>query len=588
MKKLLFVLLTLVAVVVAVVVAAMVYFDAGRYRDIVENKLSAAAGGPVTLKKVSLGWHQGLAVGIDGIAARFEAADGHTALAVERIELRPKLAPFLRKKIEIDLVNVVRPRVEIRQKFTGPAIDAPAFIPLVRPSSLDTSSARDTAAPRLLSRNAPSGALPDILVRSATIKDGELHFIAESLAAELKIKDIDVTFKNISFVKPVDFEGRMALFSKAQNVGVRGQALLATKVGDIRLSGAALELDLGKINIAEMERLAPAVRKLELRELSGMLTMSGDDLILDAEAIGRSRLELTLSGAGLESAKSKATLSDVSLEASLHESKLDVSRLRGVMGGGRFEGQISVYPLGPAAVTRFDFKAEGFPLDSFLPAKASGPQLKGKISLTAQGEGRGLGVGALSQSLSAQGQLALTEAVVLNFNVLREIFSHLSMMPGAAEALQSRLPDEYRQKLNAEHTYLLPMQMPFVVSQGAMHFDSFRLLAEDFALTGAGHIGLDGSVDVMSTLQVNPALSFAMYQSVRELRYFMNPQGAIEIPVRIAGPAGHVKVIPDTQYLINNIAAMKGQELISDLLKKKSGTEGEGESQGGDLLKNFF
>lgn len=165
--------------------------------------------------------------------------------------------------------------------------------------------------------------------------------------------------------------------------------------------------------------------------------------------------------------------------------------------------------------------------------------------------------------------LHLEQVRLIRINLLRELFSRLTMIPGLMEALRSRLPDSYRQKLEAEDTLLQPTDLQIHFSANQLTSGAFRLATDSFELTSAGgRVGFDGTVSLPAQFRVEKALSRAMTESVPELKFLADDQERLTLPVVLQGKLPQVAIVPDLGYLTQQFFSGKGQELIGSLLQK--------------------
>lgn len=202
------------------------------------------------------------------------------------------------------------------------------------------------------------------------------------------------------------------------------------------------------------------------------------------------------------------------------------------------------------------------------PAAARDPALRGRVTMTLRGRVPTLDPAQLLRAASGSGTVQMVEAVVMNFNMLREVFERFSMLPGLVQALQARLPPEYQTKLAARDTVLAPLDVAVQVEHGSLRFDALHVRADAFAVTGSGRVGFDGALQVRSLLRIDPALSAALIRSVNELQALTDHQGQMEIPLIIEGRAPRLTILPDVSYVASKLIATKAKDLLGDLLGK--------------------
>lgn len=258
----------------------------------------------------------------------------------------------------------------------------------------------------------------------------------------------------------------------------------------------------------------------------------------------------------------------IGLEADIREDRVDLKRLSAQVGDGKvlISGKADNLKSGPKV--QFKVAAEKLPLKKLYPAPEAEPHLTGDLSGSFQGTGEGRNSKALFHSFSGNGTIRLANLVLVNMNILQEVFKRISVIPGLVGVLQSRLPASYREKLDARDTVFEPTDLTVTVAQGALLFENLRLASDTFVLTGGGRLGMDGAVSSQMRLKIDPKLSAAIVQSVQEFQALTGSDGRIEFPVKAAGTLPRVTVLPDVSYLASRLIVNRVEDLLGDLLEK--------------------
>jgi hypothetical protein len=104
-------------------------------------------------------------------------------------------------------------------------------------------------------------------------------------------------------------------------------------------------------------------------------------------------------------------------------------------------------------------------------------------------------------------------------------------------------------------------------------------------LSGAGRVGLDGTIDLPARLQIDAVLSEAIIASVKELQALTDDQGRVMLPLAIRGRAPQIAVLPDLRYVASRVVATKATEFLGELLaprETEDASEAAPESQPSD------
>lgn len=562
MKKVLMVLLGVLVLAIAAAAIFIATFDTDRYRPLLIQKIEEAIGHPVSIDKVSLTLKGGLSAEISGLAI-YETKGGAPVASLERAVATIRLMPLLKKNVEARSIILIKPSVE--------AVRAGG--------KLTIRGITQKAGSEKAGKNAAATA---IFIGTVKIEDGQFTYIDASKPpiTRLPIRDIDVTLKNVSLLRPLHFEARMAVMGERQNLSASGRITPPAPDRAALLENFKLDADLGGLDPTLLKQFVPALKSAE-----GIMSAQIDRLTLDEAGLGQAKAALSLNSGEVEFAGFKKPLSGIAMDAVAGENKIEIRQLSGTLGGGAIRIQGTAEQLKTRPRLNFEASAERMNLQDFI-ASAPGDtaQLGGLLSAYFRGSAEGMTGPALIPSLNGDGKVQLREGAVLNLNILREVFSHLSMIPGAAESLSRKLPPSYQEKLNARHTLLGPVDVPIAVRGGVIHLQPFQVNADDFIMTGQGSVTPDGIAQGQAMLILSPQLSEALVRSIKQLECAVN-QGRLEIPVLIHGPLKDKRSLrPDPQFL-QRIAACVGQGILTDLLNKKNE---DGQSREKNILDSLF
>ena len=120
MKKLLLTLLVLSVLTFAGVAVFLATFDVDQYRPQLLKTLERALGRPVELARLSLGWNNGIAVQLIGLAIHERGQpDAAPLIRVDDASAVVRLMPLLRRELDVASIVLIRPRMEVRRRIAG-------------------------------------------------------------------------------------------------------------------------------------------------------------------------------------------------------------------------------------------------------------------------------------------------------------------------------------------------------------------------------------------------------------------------------------------------------------------------------------
>lgn len=571
LKKTAIVLLVLSLLLAGAAAAVFFFFDVDQFRPMAERKLSAALKAPVRIEKISLGWQNGVALRLKGLAVLDPKLKG-AVLSLAEARTVVRLSPLFRKEVEASQIILIAPKAEVRKTSAGKFI-----VRGLEALGAAAGSGKSGASSPLSAAG--------LAIRSVRIENGVFLFTDDTHEKPLTlvVKDIDVVAKNVSLLRPFDVAARAAVFTEKQNVAFSAHVRLTPSA---EIESARVQVALGSLNWKEISKQIPDLGRFLRQAPSG-------DVELRVEKMAAT---FALRNGRLDPVQTAFPVEKISTDAVLKGNVVTLKALTAEMAGGTLSAQ-GAYENLPSARWQTRFELKDLSLERALPAVAGRPRIAGKAALSARAASSGKG-DAMMAALSGEGRLTVREAAALDVNLLRELFKALEVVPGVGETLRNRLPVETQQKLARPYTPFAPIDVPFVLKNGAVLFDNAILATDDLTVWSRGQIGLNGSLAGQALLRVSAPLTNVFWQSVPQLKYVVNAQGELELPAILSGTVSRPRVVPDMEYVGARVAAIKGQEIIGELLEKQLGkknpaaeTPVAAESQEdpyGKLLKDLF
>lgn len=235
-------------------------------------------------------------------------------------------------------------------------------------------------------------------------------------------------------------------------------------------------------------------------------------------------------------------------------------RVNALSGTVQLDGEYSFKEPAPrfAVATRvqgIDVKE----LYSALDAKAD-RDMRGKLNAEMRLAGSGKSWEEVKPTLQGQGEAEVLQGALLNFNIAEGALNGITGVPGLTNLINPSLRRKYPETFSAKDTEFKELKMTLDVADSRMNVKNLRMSAADFIVQGNGWADFTRKVDFRATLSFNDRLSADLAQAAREVRYLLNNQGQLEVPLAVTGRSPNVKVAPDSRYL--------GQIVQRGLLRK--------------------
>ncbi|HEX2932805.1 MAG TPA: AsmA-like C-terminal region-containing protein, partial [Candidatus Binatia bacterium] len=284
------------------------------------------------------------------------------------------------------------------------------------------------------------------------------------------------------------------------------------------------------------DRKADVVRNLQSE---GQLSMAGGNLIYKGKLTSADGTLYNVAYKGLD-----ATLTVADKVANIQS-----LRVNAMSGTVQAEGEYSF----KEAVPRFSVasKAQGVDVKELytaLDAKAE-RDIRGRLNADMKLVGSGKGWEEIKPTLRGQGEAEVVQGAVLNFNIAESALGGASGMPGLGNIINPSVRKKYPETFAAKDTEFKEMKATFDMADGRINVKNLRMAAAEFTSQGQGWADFNRRVDFRSTIDFSQRLSADLAQSTREVKYFLNNQGQVELPIILKGRMPNVKPKPDGNYI---------------------------------------
>lgn len=575
MRNFFLILLVLLLLAAGAIAFFALTFNADRYRPLIQQKVQEALGRPVEMDRISLGWEEGLALEIKGLTIYQTLPSRVPFLRLDSAAVKISPAPLLRHELQVSSVIIDSPEIKLTRSPSGRILE------LSEPPS-DTAETKSEAG-----QTPPASAALSFFVDLIKIKNGSVHFVDQSPAnpVDIKIQDIDIMVRDISLTNPLSLDARAAVFSSGQNLSLDGKLKLMPKENGVIVQDVTASIDLSHMEAAKLLKAIPALQQVGLAQgLAGQLeikvnrlrTVQGNVVELDSEA--------HLVQGSIKTARMPLPLENYAADLSATRERVILQSFSGNLGRGRIQAAGKIEQLNPLPQTQFQISLEGLDFTELAPpASSEAVYLAGKLSGELNGAAQGASAPLIQRTFSGKGVFDLQGLILMNMNVLREILKNLARVPAIGQSIENRLPEDYRQKLQAEDTLFAPVQIPVLIQQGSAFFDHVTVEAESFSVVASGRVGLAGGIQMSAVLTLDQELSAALIGGINELQYLTDAQGRLQIPL-IQPPGPKFTLIPDISYIASKLAVGKGREVIGNMIQNRTGL---GQQQSGTSQQGY-
>lgn len=568
MKKVLLVLLFLFLLAAAGLAFFIITFDADHYRPQVTSRLQEVMGQPVEIRKITLGWDNGIALSIKGVRIFDGQGEGATPFFdLESASAGVPFAALLRGQVLVSALRIDHPFIRIVRNPDGSLKGLEKFM-------------AGTPSPESGERNAAFALA--VLLDSVEIQGATLIFrdLMSPQPVEIPLERVDIRLRDVALERPVPLEVKASLFSREQNIHLDAVLKYSLARQSFSVSDAQARLALASLDPVLVERSIPSVKAADFpRGLQGAVRVSMKSFESHPQGTDMAPVDVTLDQGTLP-LSGMAPIDNVQLKARWTPESAVVESFSGLLAGGTLALSGDLRQVPPEPVGAFKFTASGLDAAVLIPpASERDPYLSGVLSVVSDARVTGLSASRAIQTFTGQGRVLLKEGVIHNFNLIREVIQKLSLIPGLQRGLQERLPPDYLEQINKPDTVLAPMDVPVVMEGPRIALPQIQAASENFVITGALELTWMGGIGGRFMLRLDPYFSEALIRTVNELQYLANARGELEFPVTVQGTTARPSVGLDLQYIGSRLATAKTQELLGSIFQKKPPAQTAGQPQ---------
>ncbi|MCD6460227.1 hypothetical protein J7L67_06130, partial [bacterium] len=281
------------------------------------------------------------------------------------------------------------------------------------------------------------------------------------------------------------------------------------------------------------------------------------------------------------SKKIKSPIENIEAKWDMNESDFNFTKLSLQIGSGQITGSAKIknYSAQPQFnallnINALDFNDLIINQTNEENVKIEG-KLNGYLNLTAEGTVKE----KILESIEGACDLSITDGKLSDINILKIVLGKLTMFPGLPEIIETGLPDKYKKKLAEEDTVLTKAEIKADIKNKQIYLAPITVLADNFDFRGRGEADFDKKFVLKGAFYVPPSFSLRLVKRLNELKYILDDQNRLFIPLQVHGTGADLKFIVDIKYLGKKVIRTQGRDelkkLIYKSLKKKTDKQEE-------------
>lgn len=577
MKILKISLISLCALVSLLLIGAVVFvktFDVNKFKPQIAGAVKSALNRDMDFKnaKLDITLSRGISLDISDVYLGENPAFGkEDFLRIKKISVGIDAAAYLfGKKISIPAVFIDSPRIVIIRTKEG-AVNAASFSDTSVQADA-SAQAQNVSSPASMP---PPAVLPALMINSVKIAGGEVTYIDRSFEppVSLAVKDIGLYVKDISLTGPFSFHLEACVIGSGKNIEMDGKAKLDLASGGATVFDYKCSADLSAFALDKIPASLPMLKDTPLpQSLKGKLTLGIDKLSAGAKGLSEISAGVVMSGGEVEMKELASAVKDMNAKVNITQSDVAIDSLAFSIGQGavKCRGRIEDY----LAKQRFSVKADvaGMKAQDIVPQDKMPVKIEGALTGPIQIEGAGFAGQSLMDSIIGKADMSVTDAKLKDVNVMRIILDQLSVIPGLSQSVEAGLPEDLKQKLAVKDTVFTQIKLPANIENKNVFIKDAVIASDDFEFKGSAQSSFSGEYSLEGSFFIEKAFSAAIVSAVAQMRYLMNEEKRVFIPLKISGSAaGGMKFVIDADYIGKKLLENQAKQQIFKALDKALG-----------------
>jgi hypothetical protein len=203
-------------------------------------------------------------------------------------------------------------------------------------------------------------------------------------------------------------------------------------------------------------------------------------------------------------------------------------------------------------------------------AKAAGV-IRGKLTAAAQVAGSGKDFDQIKPTLRGNGKANLADGKLIGVNVVGQALKKVDNVPGIGALVPAGVVNNHPGLFKSNDTDIQKAALSFVLQGPKITTHDLTASAADYSLMGDGWFDMDKNIDLAARILMSKAFSNELVVSKHNVSYLTNPDGSVEIPLRIIGQLPKPAVLPDVGVLAQRAAGHVIQNRVGEFLGGKKG-----------------
>jgi hypothetical protein len=197
--------------------------------------------------------------------------------------------------------------------------------------------------------------------------------------------------------------------------------------------------------------------------------------------------------------------------------------------------------------------------------------LRGILTGNVQVAGAGSSFDQIKPTLHGIGGANLKNGKLVGINVVGQALQKVNNLPAIGRLVPESVAARHPELFRSNDTDIQNANLTFRLQGPRLTTHDLNIAAVDYTVAGDGWFDMDKNVELAARILMSKEFSSELISAKRDIAYVTNPDGRVEIPLRVVGQLPKPAVLPDVNVLAQRAATNAAQGQIGRLLGKKGG-----------------
>ena len=252
-------------------------------------------------------------------------------------------------------------------------------------------------------------------------------------------------------------------------------------------------------------------------------------------------------------------------------------------------GAAGMVIIGAAPAFNFNIDAQNIDMQAALGSRHSkaADTIRGSLTGNLHIAGQGKGLDQIKPTMRGAGRARMGNGKLVGVNIVGQALRKADNVPGIGALVPASIVANHPELFKSPDTDIQDASLTFTILGPRITSHDLVAHSTDYSIFADGWFDLDKNLDLAAKILLSKPFSSELVAAKHNVSYLTNSDGAVEIPLQVAGRLPHPAVAPNLTIIAQRAATHAVQGRVGELIQK-NGLGGLLKKKGlGGLLGGF-